>query len=40
VLSAFSSTEPYTKGETEEEKAMNRRVEIRLSRLIDQPSEN
>jgi len=35
VLSAFSSTEPYTKGETEEEKAMNRRVEIRLSRLID-----
>lgn len=35
VLTAYSSTEPYTTGETEEEKAMNRRVEIRLSRLID-----
>lgn len=36
VLTAYSSTDPYTEGKTEEEKAMNRRVEIRLSRLIDQ----
>jgi Flagellar motor protein len=35
VMSAFSSTEPYTEGTTEEDKAMNRRVEIRLSRIID-----
>ena len=40
VLSAFSSTEPYTKGDTEEEKAMNRRVEIRISRLIDQQKQS
>lgn len=36
VLTAYSSTDPYTEGVTEEEKAMNRRVEIRLSRIIDQ----
>jgi chemotaxis protein MotB len=35
TMSAYSSTEPYTSGITEEEKAMNRRVELRLSRLID-----
>lgn len=35
IMSAYSSTEPYTEGRTEEEKAMNRRVEIRLSRMID-----
>ncbi|MFA6730251.1 MAG: flagellar motor protein MotB [Eubacteriales bacterium] len=35
--SGFSSTHPYSNGSTEEEKQLNRRVEIRISRLIDAP---
>ena len=35
TVSGYSSTRPYSTGTTEEEKQLNRRVEIRWSRLID-----
>jgi len=36
TILGYSSTQPYLEGETEEEKAKNRRVEIRIKRLIDE----
>jgi len=36
ITMGYSSTQPYTTGKTEEDKALNRRVEIRISRLVDQ----
>jgi chemotaxis protein MotB len=35
TIMGFSSTQPYTTGTTEEDKAKNRRVEIRIKRLVD-----
>lgn len=35
AIIGYSSTHPYTDGTTEAEKALNRRVEIRISRLSD-----
>ncbi|HAN20870.1 MAG: hypothetical protein A2Y15_04690 [Clostridiales bacterium GWF2_36_10] len=35
TVMGFSSTQPYRTGDTEEDKQLNRRVEIRISRLID-----
>ena len=35
TIMGFSSTQPYTTGNTEEDKAKNRRVEIRIKRLVD-----
>lgn len=36
TATGYSSTLPYSTGTTEEEKQLNRRVEIRISRLIDE----
>lgn len=35
TILGYSSTQPYTDGTTEEEKALNRRVEIRIKRRVD-----
>ncbi|HBL83401.1 MAG: hypothetical protein A2Y17_04430 [Clostridiales bacterium GWF2_38_85] len=35
TVSGYSSTQPYLPGDTEDIKSLNRRVEIRISRLID-----
>lgn len=40
TILGYSSTQPYTKGTTEEEKALNRRVEIRIKRLVDDSKKN
>ncbi|MDD4422295.1 MAG: flagellar motor protein MotB [Eubacteriales bacterium] len=40
IIMGFSSTQPYTEGKTEAEKALNRRVELRISRLIDEETGN
>lgn len=40
VITGVSSTQPYTEGVTEADKALNRRVDIRLSRLVDEESSD
>ncbi|NCA93220.1 hypothetical protein EOM82_08305 [bacterium] len=37
--SGYSSTQPYSNGTSEEDKQLNRRVEIRISRLIDKKTK-